>query len=143
MMYGDIYGKVKHITLENIVLSLPDGTMPITYNIEDFFYANPRNFSYGFNVTTEFSMDTQQLEISRTEIPSIMSEAIREGLEKEIYGHSLKDVSVHLVKIESSFLEYQIIANFDGVAAGELYAIQRDIQRYAIDISERKKWLGS
>ncbi|MGV8711977.1 MAG: hypothetical protein ACWA6R_05440 [Nitrosomonas sp.] len=138
MMYGDIYGKVKHITLENIVLSLPDGTMPITYNIEDFFYANPRNFSYGFNVTTEFSIDIQQLEMSRTEIPGMMSSAIREGLANEIYGHALKDVAVHLIKIESSFLEYQIIATFEGDAAGELYSIQRDIQRYAIEISERK-----
>lgn len=138
MMYGDIYGKVKHITLENIVLSLPDGTMPITYNIEDFFYANPRNFSYGFNVTTEFSIDIQQLEMSRTEIPGMMSSAIREGLANEIYGHALKDVAVYLIKIESSFLEYQIIATFEGDAAGELYSIQRDIQRYAIEISERK-----
>lgn len=143
MLYGDIYGKVKHITLENIVLSLPDGTMPITYNIEDFFYANPRNYSYGFNVTAEFSMDTQHLEISRTEIPSTLSDAVRQGLSNETYGKSLNDVSVYLIKVEATFLEYQISANFDGDAASELFSIQRDMQRHAIDISERRKWLGS
>ena len=143
MLYGDVYGRVKHVTLENIVLSLPDGTMPITYAIEDFFYATPRNFSHGFTVTAEFSIDTQQLDISRTGIPEIMSEAVQQGLRKEIYGKSLKDLSVHVTRMDAALVEYEIIANFDGEAAGELFSIKRDMQRYAIEISEREKWLGS
>ncbi len=140
MLYGDIYGMVKHITLENIVLSLPDGTMPITYTIEDFFYANPRNFSYGFTVTTEFSIEAKQLNIGIGEISNIMSEAIHQKLLKETYGDLLKDLSVHFINTNSSFLDYEIIAVFDGKTAGEFFSIKRDMQQFAIETTEQNKW---
>lgn len=141
MLYGDIYGMVKYITLENIVLSLPDGTMPITYTIEDFFIANPRNFSSGFIATTAFSIDYKHLGISTVEIPRIMTAGIQQGILKEKYGNSLKDLSVHFAKADSSFLEYEIIANFDGAAASEFYSIVRALQRYAIETCNRQQWM--
>ena len=48
MLSDGTYGMVKWITLENIVLSLANGTMPRTYTITDFLEACPRNFSQGF-----------------------------------------------------------------------------------------------
>lgn len=141
MLYGDIYGMVKYITLENIALSLPDGTMPITYTIEDFLIANPRNFSSGFIATTEFNIDYKHLGMSTVEIPKIMTEGIRQGLLKENYGHSLKDLSVHFAKADSSYLEYEIIAIFDGDAASEFYSIVRDLQRYAVEVCNQQRWL--
>ncbi len=140
MLYGDIYGMIKHITLENIVLSLPDGTMPITYTIEDFFIANPRNFSYGFTVSTEFNIETKELNTSIVDISKIMSEAIHEKLLKQTYGDLLRDLSVHFVNTNSSFFDYEIIAVFDGEAAGEYFSIKRHIQRFAIETTEQNKW---
>ncbi len=141
MLYGDIYGMVKYITLENIVLSLPDGTMPITYTIEDFFIANPRNFSSGFIATTAFGIDSKHLGISTIEIPRIMTEGIQQGLSKESYGKALKDLSVHFAKTDSSLLEYEIIASFDGAAASEFYSIMRALQRYAVEICNQRQWM--
>lgn len=140
MLYGDIYGMVKCITLENIVLSLPDGAMPITYTIEDFFFANPRNFSAGFIATTSFGIDNKHLGISTSEIPTIMAEGIQQGLLKENYGNSLKNLSVHFAKADSSFLEYEIIASFDGAAASEFYSIIRALQCYAVDVCNHQQW---
>lgn len=141
MVYGDIFGMVKYITHENIVLSLPDGTMPITYTIEDFLIANPRNFSFGFIATTKFGIDYKNQQISTVEIPRIMTEGIQQGLSKENYGNSLKSLSVHLEKGRSSFLEYEVIAVFDGMAASEYYSILRDLQRYAIEICNQREWM--
>ena len=141
MLYGDIYGKVKNITLENIVLSLPDGSMPITYTIEDFFIANPRNFSLGFIVKTEFNIDFKHFKISTSEIPQILTEGIQQGILKENFGNSLKDLSVNFAKADSSFLEYEIIAVFEGAAASEFYSIERALQRYAIEVCNEQQWL--
>ncbi|SFI61407.1 hypothetical protein [Nitrosomonas sp. Nm34] len=142
MLYGDIYGKVKNITLENIVLSLPDGTMPITYTIEDFLYATPRNFSLGFVATTTFGLDVKHLEMSTVEIPAILTEGIHQGILKESFGVSLIDLSVHFAKADLSVLEYEIIANFDGAAANEFYSIIRALQRYAVQICNEQQWIS-
>lgn len=139
MVYGDIFGMVKYITHENIALSLPDGTMPITYTIEDFLIANPRNFSLGFIAKTKIGIDNKNQPISTVEIPRIMTEGIQQGLSKENYGNALKSLSVHLQKGCSTFLEYEIIAVFDGTAASEYYCILRDLQRYAIEICNQRK----
>jgi hypothetical protein len=141
MLYGDIYGKVKNITLENIVLSLPDGTMPITYTIEDFFIANPRNFSLGFIVKTEFNIDCKHLKISTSEIPEILTAGIQQGILKENFGNSLKDLSVNFAKADASFLAYEIIAAFDGAAASEFYSIARALQRYAVEVCNYQQWM--
>ncbi len=141
MLYGDIYGKVNNITLENIILSLPNGTMPITYTIEDFLYANPRNFSLGFVATTNFRIDFKDLKICTVEIPRILTEGIHQGILKESFGISLIDLSVHFAKADVSVLEYEIIANFDGAAANEFYSIIRALQHYALQICNQKQWI--
>ncbi len=115
--------------------------MPITNTIEDFFIANPRNFSSGFIATTAFSIDYKHLGISTVEIPRIMTAGIQQGLLKEKYGNSFKDLSVHFAKADSSFLEYEIIGNFDGAAASEFYSIVRALQGYAIEICNRQQWM--
>ncbi len=140
MLSGDIYGMVKCITLENIVLSLSDGTMPRTYTINNFLEANPRNYSLGFAATTEFGIDYKHQEKCITEIPEIMRTVILQGLLQETYGASLKDFSVHFAKANTSSLDYKIIAVFDGSVAGEYYSIVRALQRYAVEVCNQQQW---
>ncbi len=69
-----------------------------------------------------------------------MSAGIREGLLRETYGHSLKDLSVHFAKANTSSLDYKIIATFDGIVAKEYFAIQRALQRYAVEVCNQQQW---
>jgi hypothetical protein len=140
MLYGDIFGKVKNITLESIVLSLPDGIMPITYTIEDFLIANPRNFSQGFVAQTVFAIDPRNFKISTTLIPQILTEEISLKIKKEIFGNSLINLSVEFKNAESSLL-YEIIATFEGDAADKFYYIVRVLQRYAVEVCNEKEWI--
>jgi len=141
MLYGDIFGKVKNITRESIVLSLPDGKMPITYTIEDFFIANPRNFSLGFIAQTVFGIDPRNFKISTTVIPQILTEEIQRKIQKEIFGNSLINLSVEFKNAVSSLLEYEIIATFEGNAADKFYFIVRALQRFAVEVCNENEWI--
>lgn len=140
MLSDSTYGMVKCITLENIVLSLANGTMPRTYTIAHFLAANPRNFSQGFIAISDFGIDYKHQAKCTTEVPEMMCAGIRQGLLQEIYGGSLKDLAVHFAKANTSSLDYKIIATFDGAAAGEYYAIVRALQRYAVEVCNQQQW---
>lgn len=140
MLSDSTYGMVKCITLENIVLSLANGTMPRTYTIAHFLAANPRNFSQGFIAISDFGIDYKHQAKCITEVPEMMCAGIRQGLLQEIYGGSLKDLAVHFAKANTSSLDYKIIATFDGAAAGEYYPIVRALQRYAVEVCNQQQW---
>lgn len=141
MLSDGTYGMVKCVTLENVLLSLSDGTMPRTYTIPDFISASPKNFSYGFIVVSEFGIDYKHQMLCTTEIPDKMANGIREGLLQETYGHALKDLSVFFAKANTSSLDYKIIATFEGMVAKDYFAIRRALQRYAVEVCNRQQWI--
>lgn len=136
----DTFGMVKCITLENIVLSAADGAMPRTFSIADFLAANPKNYSLGFSVLSDFGVDYRHQAIATTAIPEILCEGIRQGLLQESFSDALIDVAVHFAKANTSSLDYKIIAAFDGSAACDYFAIQRALQRCAVDVCNQRQW---
>lgn len=136
----DTFGMVKCITLENIVLSAADGSMPRTYSIPDFLAANPKNYSAGFSVLSDFGVDYRHQMQATTAIPEILRDGIRQGLLQESFGAALVDLSVHFARANTSSLDYKIIAIFDGIAARDYFAIQRALQRYAVDVCNQQQW---
>jgi len=141
MLSDSAYGMVKCITLENILLSLSNGTMPRTYTVTDFLAANPKNFSQGFMVTSDFGIDYKHQMQCTTEIPEMMCAGIRQGLLRETYGSALTDLAVYFAKANTSSLDYKIVATFDGRAAGEYLSIQRALQRYAVEVCNQQQWI--
>lgn len=136
----DTFGRVQCITLENIVLSATDGSMPRTYSIADFLAGNPKNYSLGFSVLSDFGVDYRHQAIATTAIPEILRDGIRQGLLQESFGAALVDVAVHFAKANTSSLDYKIIAAFDGSAACDYFAIRRALQRYAVDVCNQRQW---
>ncbi|UJP05657.1 MAG: hypothetical protein LZF61_01390 [Nitrosomonas sp.] len=136
----DTFGMVKCITLENIVISAADGLMPRTYSIADFLAANPKNYSQGFTVFSEFGVDYRHQMLATTVIPEILCAGIRQGLLQQPFGSALTDLNVHFAKANVSSLDYQIIAGFDGSAARDYFAIRRALQRYAVEVCNQQQW---
>lgn len=134
------FGMVKCITLENIVLSAIDGSMPRTIPIPDFLAANPKNYSLGFTVISDFGIDYRHQTLSTTTIPEVLCDGIRQGLSNEPFGDALKDLHVYFAKAAASSLDYKIIATFDGNAAKDYFAIQRALQRYAVEVCNQQQW---
>lgn len=141
MLTDNTYAMVKCITLECIVLSQPNGVMPITYSIADFLAAQPKNYSLGFTVSSDFGIDYQHQAQCTTVIPEILCEGIRRGLQLESFGNSLNDLVVHFAHANTSSLDYKIAATFDGTAAGDLFAIKRALQRYAVEVCNQQQWV--
>lgn len=140
MLSDGTYNMVQCITLENVILSIPNGMMPQTYTIGDFLAAKPKNFSHGFVVVSDFGLDYKYQEHSTTQIPDLLCTGVREGLKKEVYGKYLKDIWVFFAKANTSSLDYKIVTIFDGQAAADYYAITRDLQRYAVEVCNRQQW---
>lgn len=140
MLSDGNYKMVQRITLENVVLALPNGMMTQTYTIGDFLAAKPNNFSHGFVVVSDFGLDYKYQPHSTTQIPDSLCAGIREGLKKETYGKFLKDIWVFFAKANSSSLDYKIVTIFDGQAAADYFAITRDLQRYAVEVCNQQQW---
>jgi hypothetical protein len=140
MLSDGSYGKVKFITLENVVLSLYNGMMPQTYAINAFLAAKPKNLSQGFIVTSIIGIDYKYQQQCTAQIPELLRSGIRHGLQQEIYGGSLNDIWVYFEQANTSSLDYKIIVVFDGKAADEYYPITRALQRYAVEVCNQQQW---
>ena len=140
LLADEKYGLVKHITLENVVLSLSSGMMPQTYTIQDFLAAQPKNLSQGFIVTSVIGVDYKYQTQCTDQMPAILREGIRNGFQQESYSDALKDLLVYFAEANTSSLDFKIIAIFDGKAACEYYSIARSLQRFAVDVCNQQQW---
>jgi len=140
MLSDGTYSMVQRITLENVMLSLPNGMMPQTYAISDFLAEKPKNYSRGFFVVSDFGIDYKYQQQCTTQIPKLLCAGIREGLRQEPYSEFLNDIWVFFAKANTSSLDYKIVTVFDGQAAVYYHSITRDLQRYAVDVCNQQQW---
>jgi hypothetical protein len=140
MLSDGTYGMVQRITLENVMLSLPNGMMPQTYATGDFLAEKPKNYSRGFFVGSDFGIDYKYQQQCTTQIPELLCTGIREGLRQEAYNDFLNDIWVFFAQANTSSLDYKIVAVFDGQAAVYYHSITRDLQRYAVEVCNQQQW---
>ncbi len=140
MLSDGKYGLVTCITLENILLSLYNSMMPQTYTMQDFLAAQPKNLSRGFIVTSVIGIDYQYQQQCTSQIPTILRDGIRTGLQQEKYGDSLKHIKVYFTQANTSTLDYKIVTIFDGKAAEYYFPAQRALQRYAVEVCNQQQW---
>lgn len=134
------YGLVKNITLENVLVTLYNGMMPKTYAMSDFLSSQPKNLSQGFIVTSIIGLDYKYQQQCTEQIPEILCDGIRKGLQQESYGSSLNDLWVYFSYANTSSLDFKIVAIFDGRAAEDYYPIVRSLQRYAVEVCNQQQW---
>jgi len=132
--------KVKYISLEYVQLSLGNDMMPHMYPIQDFMNACPKNLSLGFVAVSIVGIDYQYQPQSTTDIPEIFKDGIQQKLQQESYGKALLSLSVFFEQANTSSLDYKIVAVFNGSAASDYYAINRDLQRFAVDVCNQQQW---
>ncbi len=140
MLSDGTYGMVQRITLENVMLSLPNGMMPQTYATGDFLAEKPKNYSRGFFVASDFGIDYKYQQQCTTQVPELLCAGIREGLRQEAYNDFLNDIWVFFAQANTSSLDYKIVAVFDGQAAVYYHSITRDLQRYAVEVCNQQQW---
>ncbi|MBF0453793.1 MAG: hypothetical protein HQL72_03120 [Magnetococcales bacterium] len=133
-----VYGQVKVITVEGVVLQLAGGAQK-SYGISNFLGNNPLNLSTGFCITTLFGIDYQYQDRATTEIPRLFKEGVLEGLEKRGFGEHLTDVKCEFEEAAASSLNYKIMVNYSGEAANAYNPIKRALQQLAVDVCNQHK----
>lgn len=101
----------------------------------EFYMARFTNLSRGktFGVTGRFRIDYRHLSISTSQVPGILSTAIREAIGHSDLAEFLHDVRVELELANESSIDYWILVTCDHRAARSYQRIERLIQSACIE----------
>ena len=105
-----------------------------TYGVSDFLARNPRDLTLqGFTVAVTFGLDyTHQGGVTR-EIQTRLEHTFRAALAHSGAADHLTSFTLEFKEASASSLDFLAIAAFAGAAAGNYFALQRLLQRIAVD----------
>jgi small-conductance mechanosensitive channel len=132
-------GRVERQTLEVVRLRLKGGSL-FTYPTTDFLTLGVENLSSGFRITQRFGVDYAHQALSTREIPAAMRARLETELGALTKEGQLRRVSVEFLEAASSSLDYAVLCDFDGSAAGEHNDLRRAIQRILVDACTDEGW---
>lgn len=123
---------------DTVVLKHRGGQL-VSMPTAEFYRATMTNLTRGgtFGVTSSFGVDYQHQDISLTQVPKLLRDAVREQLSQTDLSDFIKDVRVELKLANDSSLDYWIFVTCDSRAAKSYRKIERTIQSACIDACTR------
>ncbi|TLD70812.1 hypothetical protein FEM03_10915 [Phragmitibacter flavus] len=106
----------------------------------DFMKLDATSLHNGFAVSTTFGIDYSHQKDATTTIPNILKEEITAGLLKQVDPAHLVVVVVEFKSASESSLDYILVARFTGDQADNYPALQRALQRLAVDSCNQHGW---
>ncbi|MFT5051675.1 MAG: hypothetical protein ACI8QZ_003095 [Chlamydiales bacterium] len=134
-----VRGQVIHQSPDSVQLELMGGSH-VTYRTADFLGLAPRNLSRGFRVSQRFGVDYQHRTIATTEVPRILTENVRAGLEEQFGSGNVRRLKVDFLEAAASSLDYSVLADMGGFVARDYEAISRAIQRLCVETCNEMEW---
>lgn len=105
-----------------------------TYGVSDFLARNPRDLTLqGFTVAVTFGLDYAHQGGVTGEIQAKLERSFRAGLAHGGATDHLTAFTLEFKEASASSLDFLAIAAFAGAAAGDYFALQRLLQRIAVD----------
>ncbi len=132
-------GGVTQMTHDTVELVLRGGAKK-TYQTADFLGMNPLNLSVNFRLKVPFGIGYGHQKDATTAIPDLLSDFIREQIEKEGYAEELLNLRVEFAEAGASSLDLVVIADFKGSQAPIYNRLNRSIQRWCVDAATRHGW---
>ncbi len=86
LLSDDVYGRVEHQTMEQVVINLKEGGALKYYATADFLAQNPVNISNGFEYAIEFGLDYEIQSRICDEIPVLFTTEIKRHLQMHFEG---------------------------------------------------------
>jgi hypothetical protein len=139
MMSDGTIGQVLRQTPEIVQLKTK-GTVQ-THSTTNFLAGEPRNLSEGFGISITFGIDYQHQSISTTEIPRILHQSIKKGLQETEAGNHVEDILVEFKEAGASSLDYQIYVTMKGEGAEFYFALTRLVQKICVDTCNEQGWV--
>jgi uncharacterized coiled-coil protein SlyX len=133
------FGRVVCITPEFVQIVQLGGAHK-TYPTARFLNENPVNYTGGFRTTTTLRLD-HSLRLQATDsIPATLRTTLQHGLLTLVDPTELKSLKVEYRHTTPVALEIEIIADFAGSVAEQHPALQRALQRYALEACTEHDW---
>lgn len=134
------FGQVLLQTPEIVEMKVIGATR--TFSTSSFLDASPRNLSRnGFGYMVTFGIDYQHQAICLEEVPGIFHAAVTDALKASSEGDSLEAVLVDFKEAGASSLDYLIVVNMSGKAAGSYWAVGRIIQQACVRTCNERGWI--
>jgi hypothetical protein len=129
------YGRVKHQTLEQVVLSLKGDSLKY-YSTADFLSQSPLNISTGFRYCIEFGLDYGMQDKICEEIPTLIESGLKNLLSQYFEGASpdFNFLEVRFDNPGASSLNLMVIIHVDGKCADRHEENRREIQKALVQI---------
>ncbi len=117
------------------------GGAKITIPTIDFLSMSPKNLSQNFRIKSIFGIDYKHQADCTGKIPEILWAYITKGIYSMVEDHdSLLSLRVEFASASASSLDYEIIADFDGIHAPRYDALTRAMQRLAVECCNVNGW---
>jgi hypothetical protein len=134
-----VFGRVMCITPEFVQMVQLGGAQK-TYATARFLNENPVNYTGGFRVTTVLRFDQKERAHAALEIPAQLREALQRGLLTLVQREELKSLKVEYRSTTPVALEIEVLADFAGAVAEQFPALQRALQRLALEVCNEHSW---
>ncbi|GBC60487.1 hypothetical protein DENIS_1440 [Desulfonema ishimotonii] len=132
-------GEAVSQTQEMVQLILRGGSRK-TYQTQDFLGLSPVNISGSFRLKIVFGFDYAHQSVITGEIPSRLTAALKQGVEKAGYGDHMIQLRVETEGAGASSLDLLVIADFRGAVAALYNVLRRLIQKIIIDACTENGW---
>jgi hypothetical protein len=133
------FGKVVCITPEFVQIVQLGGAHK-TYPTAKFLTENPINYAGGFRLTSILRLDHSQRSIVTEQIPGQLCRVLKAGLCSIVSPDELRSLKAEYRLTTPVALEIEVLADFAGSVADQLPALQRALQRYALEASQQHNW---
>ncbi len=111
------------------------GGARLTYATQEFLNASFRNLSTGFRIRQTFGIAYSHQKEATQKIPSLLTEHIKNGLEKYLNPDDINHIEVDLLSAANSSIDYDIEVDIKGSQAHRFEDIEGEITRLLIEAS--------
>ncbi|CAI2717849.1 hypothetical protein [Nitrospina watsonii] len=134
------YGRVRHQTMEQVVLELKGGT-ELFYTTTDFLSKTPKNISRGFRYDIVFGLDYETQPRVCDEIPELFDKGLRQHLQNRFQDGSpdFTHLEITFDEAASSSLNLRIVVHVHGRCAEFYDEIKREIQTALVRICNEQQ----
>lgn len=112
-----------------------------SFSSEQFIDLNPTNLSKeGFGIFISISIAYEHQKQVTSSIRLVLEKSLQKSLINESFSKALHEIKVEFKEATPHALQLQILATFEGEAAGDYNYIKRVIRRNTLDICNENDW---
>lgn len=135
------FAQVKRQT-PDLIEVIVRGSMSMTYCAAEYYAMNITNLSreQTFCVSESFGFDYELQEISLTEVPATLHDALLCALKEAGYDEHLKDLLVDFKSAGTSSLDYLIFITLQRELLPNYFKLHRLVQKTCVAVANEKGW---